>query len=106
MYLSLVAARRFFALVLYCRQFELFAQNVRELIQRDFDFDGVLPLVFARLPFAAAGLPLPLRDPVAHFAVTLTNTTFLLVTEDEAWNVYLGDRNGHQILAFAAQNFP
>src|SRR6188768_1747497 len=93
------------ALVLDRRQFELFAQDVRELVEGDVDFEHVISGVLAGLPRAVFTLGLLATDGIAGLSLTLTDTTLLLVPEGKARDVDLRDWNRDQILALAPEHF-
>jgi len=82
-------------------QRQLFAQDARQLVERDLDLQRVLAGALARL-LALTGLRLALAKRIPRVALALSHAT-LLVAVAKARDVDLRNRNGNYILALAAQ---
>src|SRR5699024_10611391 len=83
-------------------ELELFAENGRELVQRDVHLEGVLARALPGLLAAFAFLLLAVTaDGIARIAVPLPRASGLLVREAETRNVDVGDRDRNEIFAFA-----
>jgi hypothetical protein len=94
------------ALVLDRGQLELFAQDVRELVERHVHFERVVAGVLPGLTRAVVAFAFLPADGIAHVALALTDAAALLVTVDEAGDVDLRDGDADELLALPPDQLP